>query len=71
MLLGSVAHTQAPRQWWFGAGAAIASVVWFAALAAAAWKAHAQLTRPRVWRAMDFFVALVMTVTALRLLVGF
>ncbi|HEY1711388.1 MAG TPA: LysE family transporter [Solirubrobacteraceae bacterium] len=71
VLLGSVAHTQAPRQWWFGAGAAIASVVWFAALAAAAWKAHAQLTRPRVWRAMDSFVALVMTVTALRLLVGF
>lgn len=71
VLAGSVAHTQAPRQWWFGAGAAIASVVWFAALAAAAWKAHAQLTRPRVWRAMDSFVALVMTVTALRLLVGF
>jgi L-lysine exporter family protein LysE/ArgO len=68
VLLGSVAHTHAPHQWWFGAGAAIASVVWFAALAAAAWTAHAQLTRPRVWRAMDSFVALVMTVTALRLL---
>ena len=71
VLLGSVAHTQAPRQWWFGAGAAISSMAWFAALAAAAWTAHAQLTRPRVWRALDCFVAVVMTVTALRLLLAY
>src|ERR1700759_2101165 len=70
VLLGSVAHTQAPRQWWFGAGAAIGSVMWFAALAAAAWAAHAKLTRPRVWRALDCFVAVVMTATALRLLLA-
>jgi L-lysine exporter family protein LysE/ArgO len=70
VLLGSVSHSQAPRQWWFGAGAAIGSVVWFAALAAAAWLAHALLTRPRVWRAVDCFVAVVMTATALRLLVA-
>jgi len=68
VLLGSVAHTQSPRQWWFGAGAAIGSIVWFAALAAAAWLAHALLTRPRVWRGFDCFVAAVMTATALRLL---
>ena len=70
VLLGSVAHTQSPRQWWFGAGAAIGSVVWFAALAAAACLAHAFLTRPRVWRAVDCFVAVVMTATALRLLLA-
>lgn len=70
VLLGSVAHIQSPRQWWFGAGAAIASVVWFAALATAARLAHAVLTRPRVWRAVDCFVAVVMSVTALRLLLG-
>jgi L-lysine exporter family protein LysE/ArgO len=68
VLLGSVAHTQAPRQWWFGAGAAIGSIVWFAALAAAACLAHGFLTRPRVWRGVDCFVAAVMTVTAARLL---
>ena len=68
VLLGSVAHTQTPRQWWFGAGAAIASVVWFVALAAAAYLAQAFLTRPRVWRGVDCFVAVVMTVTAARLL---
>jgi L-lysine exporter family protein LysE/ArgO len=70
VLLGSVAHTQSPRQWWFGAGAAIASVVWFPALATAASLAHAFLTRPRVWRAVDCFVAVVMTATALRLLLA-
>ena len=70
VLLGSVAHTQGPREWWFGAGAAIGSVVWFVALAAAASLAHALLTRPRVWRALDCFVAVVMTVTALRVLLG-
>jgi L-lysine exporter family protein LysE/ArgO len=70
VLLGSVAHAQAPRQWWFGAGAAIGSIAWFAALAAVAWLAHAWLTRPRVWRAVDCFVAVVMSATALRLLLG-
>jgi L-lysine exporter family protein LysE/ArgO len=68
VLLGSVAHTQTPRQWWFGAGAAIASVAWFVALAAAAYLAQAFLTRPRVWRAVDCCVAVIMAVTAARLL---
>lgn len=68
VLLGSVAHTQAPRQWWFGGGAAIGSIVWFCALAGAARLAHGVLTRPRVWRGVDCFVAVVMTATALRLL---
>lgn len=70
VLLGSVADTQSPHQWWFGGGAAIGSVVWFAALATAARLAHAVLTRPRVWRAVDCFVAVVMTATALRLLLA-
>ncbi len=70
VLLGSVAHAQSPRQWWFGAGAATGSVVWFAALAGAASLAHVFLTRPRVWRAVDCFVAVVMTATALRLLLA-
>jgi L-lysine exporter family protein LysE/ArgO len=70
VLLGSVAHTQAPRQWWFGSGAAIGSVVWFCVLAGAARLAHGVLTRPRVWRGVDCFVAVVMTATALRLLLA-
>jgi L-lysine exporter family protein LysE/ArgO len=68
VLLGSVARTHAPRQWWFGTGAAIGSIVWFCALAGVARLAHGVLTRPRVWRGVDGFVAVVMTATALRLL---
>jgi L-lysine exporter family protein LysE/ArgO len=70
VLLGSVAHTQSPHQWWFGGGAAIGSVLWFCALAGAARLAHGLLTRPRAWRALDCFVAVVMTATALRLLLA-
>ena len=70
VLLGSVAHTHPGRQWWFGGGAALGSVVWFAALATTARMAHGLLTRPRVWRAVDGFVAVVMAVTAARLLVS-
>ena len=70
VLLGSVAHTQSPHQWWFGGGASIGSVVWFCVLAGAARLAHGLLTRPRAWRAVDCFVAVVMTVTALRLLLA-
>lgn len=70
VLLGSVAHGQSPHQWWFGAGAALGSIAWFVALALVAWLAHAWLTRPRVWRGVDCFVAVVMTVTALRLLLA-
>lgn len=70
VLLGSVAHTQSPHQWWFGGGAAIGSVLWFCGLAGAARLAHGVLTRPRSWRALDCFVAVVMTVTAARLLLA-
>jgi L-lysine exporter family protein LysE/ArgO len=68
VLLGSVAQAHAGHQWWFGGGAALGSVLWFAALAAVAASAHALLTRPEVWRGVDCFVAVVMTVTAGRLL---
>jgi len=68
VLLGSVAQTHPGRQWWFGGGAALGSAVWFAALAAVAASAHSLLTRPAVWRGVDCFVAVVMAVTAARLL---
>jgi L-lysine exporter family protein LysE/ArgO len=68
VLLGSVAQAHPGRQWWFGGGAALGSVVWFAALAAAAASAHSLLTRRAVWRGVDCVVAVIMTFTALRLL---
>jgi L-lysine exporter family protein LysE/ArgO len=69
VLLGSVANTRPGHQWWLAAGAAVASVVWFTALGSGARLLAPALGRPRVARALHGFTAVVMTETALRVLV--
>ncbi len=69
VLLGSVAVTR-PDPWWFGGGAAVASVAWFAGLGFGARLLAPVFRQQRAWRAMDVFVAVVMTVTAARVLAG-
>ena len=68
VLLGSVAHTHAPSQWWFALGAAAASATWFATIGFGARRFASRLGRPVTWRLLDVFVVVVMTVTAVRLL---
>jgi L-lysine exporter family protein LysE/ArgO len=68
VLVGSVAHSHAPDEWWFAAGAGAASVLWFVALGFAARRLGPRLDRPATWRAVDALVVVVMTVTAIRLL---
>lgn len=65
VLLGSVAHTRA-EPWWFGAGAAVASILWFGGLGLGARLLSVRLRRPGTWRALDGFVAVVMATTAVR-----
>jgi L-lysine exporter family protein LysE/ArgO len=69
VLLGSVAQTQT-QPWWFGIGAALGSVLWFFSLGYGARLLTSRLTRPGAWRALDGFVAAVMSVTGLRVLLG-
>jgi L-lysine exporter family protein LysE/ArgO len=69
VVLGSVAATR-PDPWWFGGGAAVASVAWFAGLGFGARLLAPFFRQPRAWRVMDVFVAVVMTVTAVRVLAG-
>ena len=69
VLLGSVAAT-GPDPWWFGGGAALASIAWFAGLGFGARLLAPVFRRPGAWRALDVFVAVVMAVTAARVLVG-
>lgn len=69
VLLGSVAATR-PDPWWFGGGAAVASVAWFAGLGFGARLLAPVFRRRGAWRAMDVFVAVVMTATAARVLAG-
>jgi L-lysine exporter family protein LysE/ArgO len=68
VLLGSVASAHPASRWWFGAGAATASVAWFLALGGAARLLAPVLQRPLAARSLEAFVATVMTITALRTL---
>ena len=68
VLLGSVAGAHPGSRWWFGAGAATASVGWFIALGLTAQLLAPILRRPGAARLLEVFVAVVMAVTALRTL---
>jgi L-lysine exporter family protein LysE/ArgO len=70
VLLGSVAADRGGQRWWFAAGAAAASTLWFCALGAGATALRPLFARPAAWRALDAGIAVVMTVVALGLLLG-
>jgi L-lysine exporter family protein LysE/ArgO len=70
VLLGSVANTRPGHQWWFGGGAAVASILWFSGLGFGARLLAAVFERPRAWQILDVFVAVVMIGTGLRVLLG-
>ena len=52
----------------FGVGAAVGSVLWFGGLGLAALWLGRRLNSPRIWRALDGLLALMMWGTALWLL---
>lgn len=68
VLLGSVASSHPHWHWWFGLGAAVASVGWFVGLGVTARLLAPVLQRPGAARTLEAFVSVVMTVTALRML---
>jgi L-lysine exporter family protein LysE/ArgO len=68
VLLGTVASAHPHARWWFATGAAAASVGWFIGLGFGARLLTPLLRRPGAWRVLDAFVAVVMTITALRTL---
>ncbi|WP_030190570.1 LysE/ArgO family amino acid transporter [Streptomyces violaceorubidus] len=69
-LLGSVAADRGPLRWTFGLGAAVASLVWFAALGFGARYLGRFLARPAAWRVLDGLVAATMIVLGLCLVAG-
>ncbi|MEV5872102.1 LysE/ArgO family amino acid transporter [Streptomyces tendae] len=69
-LLGSVAADRGPLRWTFGLGAAVASLVWFAALGFGARYLGRFLARPAAWRILDGLVAATMIVLGLSLVAG-
>jgi len=67
VLLGSVAGSHVPRQWWFAGGAALASAVWFTGLGLGARLLRPVFARPAAWRVLDGGVAVLMLGLALSL----
>ncbi|MFZ4895789.1 LysE/ArgO family amino acid transporter [Plantibacter sp. Mn2098] len=70
LLLGSVASTHGDvGRWAFGAGAVVASIVWFAALGFGARLLRGVFAKPVSWRILDGIIAVVMITLAVLLLV--
>jgi len=71
LMLGSIANQHGdPGKWWFAAGAATGSIVWFTSLGYGARAASHVLARPTTWRVLDLVIGLVMIALAVRLLLG-
>jgi L-lysine exporter family protein LysE/ArgO len=69
LFLGSVAATHGEHgRWYFGAGAATASVVWFALIGYGARLLGPVFARPLAWRILDAAIAVLMLVLAVTLL---
>ncbi|MBD7917842.1 LysE family transporter [Cellulomonas sp. Sa3CUA2] len=69
VLLGSVAAGHGDARWWFAAGAAVGSVVWFSALGYGAALLRPVFARPVAWRVLDVVIACVMVAIAVGLVV--
>jgi L-lysine exporter family protein LysE/ArgO len=71
ILVGSIANAR-PRgdQIPFATGASLASLTWFFALGYGAKALGPWLGKPRVWRVIDFCIAAIMLLLALKLLIG-
>ncbi|MGN6160936.1 MAG: LysE/ArgO family amino acid transporter [Marmoricola sp.] len=73
LLVGSIAATHdkvSGGRWWFGAGAGLASVVWFNGLGFGATRLAPLLARPRAWQWVEVFLAATMILVAIRLALG-
>ncbi|MCL2652410.1 MAG: LysE/ArgO family amino acid transporter [Propionibacteriaceae bacterium] len=60
LLLGSLANSHRPGQWWFAGGAMLASCLWFPLLGFGARWLRPLFRSARAWRVLDVIIALVM-----------
>ena len=71
VLLGAVANQRGEAgRWWFAAGAASGSVLWFSALGFGARLLVPLFEKDNAWRVLDSVIAVVMLALAVSLLVG-
>lgn len=69
LLMGSVANGYGSLRWLFGAGAVLASTLWFVALGFGARLLRGLFARPVSWRVLDGLIAVTMTGLAVSLAV--
>jgi len=68
ILVGSIANTHGHTgRWWFAAGAALASLLWFGALGYGGRRLAPLLATPRAWQVLDLLIATIMLALAVRL----
>jgi len=67
-LLGSLANSHRPDQWWFAGGAMLASCLWFPLLGFGARWLRPLFRSARAWRVLDVVIALVMWAIAASLI---
>lgn len=60
LLLGSIANGYGARRWYFGAGAATGSILWFCGLGFGARVLRGLFARPAAWRVLDGLIAATM-----------
>jgi L-lysine exporter family protein LysE/ArgO len=60
LLVGSVGAQMEAERWWFAAGAAAASAVWFTALGYGARLLAPVFARPKAWQVLDALIGLTM-----------
>ncbi|MCR1786621.1 LysE/ArgO family amino acid transporter [Nocardioides carbamazepini] len=74
LLIGSVAAAhdggEPSGRWWFGVGAALASVLWFCGLGFGARLLAPLLARPRAWQVVELCIAGTMVLVAAKLALG-
>ncbi|MGL5115465.1 MAG: LysE/ArgO family amino acid transporter [Beijerinckiaceae bacterium] len=67
VLLGGLSATYGGQRWAFGAGAAIASFVWFLSLGFGARLLQPVFARPAAWRVLDIGIGCVMALIAFKI----
>lgn len=67
IFLGSLANQFAENRWFFAAGAATGSVLWFTSIGYGAKSASKYMSKPIFWKILDLLIATVMVVIAIYL----
>lgn len=70
LLLGTLANQHGELRWWFGAGAAAGSIIWFSALGYGAKFLRPIFAKPGAWRVLDGLIAAVMLFLGVKMAVG-